>query len=76
MVGQHHDDDGDQDEDDEVDLSSMKYLSRQDTFKQQKLADFEAEARSILKSQAKKPKWTGEYVPKELRDELDYPANL
>jgi hypothetical protein len=33
MVGQHHDDDGDQDEDDEVDLSSMKYLSRQDTFK-------------------------------------------
>ncbi len=62
MSGLHHDEEN-QDEEDEVDLSQMKYLSRSDTFKQQKLADFEAEARSIIKAIPKKPKYTGEYVP-------------
>lgn len=76
MTGRHHEDDDILEEDDDVDLSAMKYLSRGDHFKEQKLADFEAEARRIIKSQPKKLKSTGEYVPKEIRDELDYPGNL
>lgn len=76
MSGRHHDDEEINEEEDDIDLSAMKYLSRADHFKEQKLADFEAEARKIIKAKPKILKSTGEYVPKEIRDELDYPTNL
>lgn len=54
----------------------MKYIGRDETFQAQKLEMFEMEAREILRQTRRIQRPKQEYVPLELRSELDLPADM
>jgi len=54
----------------------MRYIGRDETFQAQKLEMFEMEARKILKQTRHTQRSKQEYVPLELRQELDLPADM
>lgn len=79
LNGSHHDDD------DEVDLMheheiNMQYLGRDDTFKQQKIEQFENAARKIIYKNNRDKKFQPmpkhEHIPLEVKKEFDLPEDI
>lgn len=74
MTGKHHEEEVD--DEDEIEETPMKYLSRDESFHQANLENFEMEARKALAATRKVERPPQTYVPQTLMAELDLPGDL
>jgi hypothetical protein len=74
LEGKHHE----EEEEDFLDFEQVKqeYLTRGESFANAKLEQFEIEARKMLQQARKIPRPAHEYIPQDLKKELDLPGNL
>lgn len=75
MVGGHHEDEEEEDILHENE-SNMMYMGRDETFKQQKLEEFENAARKILSKKIKVSRGKHEHIPLEIKVEFDLPEDI